>query len=498
MNKFIFVLAFSSSISLANKVPDFSKISPWVKKQLSEGIKEAKIPVMVRLLDQADLQEASFRKTKAKKGAFVFKTLLEKATRTQKPLIKILESEKYSFESFYITNAIAIYDADKSLIAKLSNRSDIEQISSNKAFKQNWIQNRRDIEDTTDRKANNNPEKSLIDIKADRVWKEFNTRGKGIVIGGQDTGVQWDHPALKKQYRGFKNGRTDHKYNWFDVIKKKIGTKNSSCGINSSTPCDDNGHGTHTVGTMIGTAGSRIIGVAPDAEWVHCKNMDAGVGRPSTYIGCFEWFIAPYPNNGNKQDGKPEMAPHVLNNSWYCNRDEHCEGSEMLDVFKAVRAAGIVNTVIAGNEGSSCSTIKDQPAIHTDLIFSVGAYDHRNGRIASFSSRGPSTYTKKVGPDVTAPGVSIYSSIPKDRYSSSYSGTSMAGPHVAGMVALILSSNPELIGNVARVEEIMRSTATKKTSTQSCGGVSGNQLPNNTYGYGAVNAYEAVKMAKGL
>ncbi|HVF34596.1 MAG TPA: S8 family serine peptidase, partial [Candidatus Saccharimonadia bacterium] len=99
-------------------------------------------------------------------------------------------------------------------------------------------------------------------------------------------------------------------------------------------------------------------------------------------------------------------------------------------------------------------------------------------------------------PNISAPGSAIRSALRgSDGEYGSLSGTSMAGPHVAGLVALVISANPELSGKVDRIEEIIEATAEKKTTSEACGGDSGTQVPNNTYGAGRIDALAAVAMA---
>jgi subtilisin family serine protease len=213
------------------------------------------------------------------------------------------------------------------------------------------------------------------------------------------------------------------------------------------------------------------------------------------YVECFQWFLAPWPQKGDPiQDARPEMAPHVINNSWGCPKKEGCDGGEFERILKALRTAGIMVVVSAGNDGDSCSTIQDGPAFHSDLVLNVGAFNHRNDAIASFSSRGPSAFDNKIGPHVTAPGVNVRSAVSGGGYAETgWSGTSMAGPHVVGLVALLWSADPSLIGKIEETEALIKEKADPKTSSQSCGGVSGSARPNNTYGYGLGNAYEVVK-----
>jgi hypothetical protein len=305
-----------------------------------------------------------------------------------------------------------------------------------------------------------------------------------VVVGGQDTGYQWDHPALKNQYRGWSGSSANHNYNWHDAIHSGGG----SCGANSPYPCDDYGHGTHTMGTMVGDdGGSNQIGVAPSARWIGCRNMDQGNGTPATYSECFQWFIAPTDLNGQNPD--PSKAPDVINNSWGCPASEGCTDPNALKtVVENARAAGIEVVASAGNSGSGCSSVSDPPAIYA-AAFSVGATDSSD-TIASYSSRGPVTAdgSNRMKPEVSAPGVSIRSSTFDGGYGIK-GGTSMAGPHVAGWMALMMSARPDWVGQLTLLETLAERSAVPRTiGTQTCGGVPGTQVPNNTYGWGRVDA----------
>jgi hypothetical protein len=191
----------------------------------------------------------------------------------------------------------------------------------------------------------------------------------------------------------------------------------------------------------------------------------------------------------------PAMAPHVINNSWSCPPSEGCNSTNFATMNTAIenlRAAGVVVVVSAGNSGGGgCGTVNAPPAIFPGS-FDVGATDI-NEVIAGFSSRGPATYDNVtyIKPNVCAPGVSVRSSTPGGGYGTS-SGTSMAGPHVAGAVALMISANPSLSGQVEQIETILETTAREKTTSQECGGVPGSNIPNNTYGYGIIDVLAAV------
>ena len=354
---------------------------------------------------------------------------------------------------------------------------------------------------------------NISQVRADEVWG-MGITGQGIVVAGQDTGYDWQHPALRQAYRGYNStGEANHDFNWHDAWS------------DTPVPFDDDRHGTHTMGTMVGDDGQgNQIGMAPGAQWIGCRNMRRGLGNPASYTDCMEFFLAPYPHGGDPfTDGNVSMAPHVINNSWGCPDFEGCDDGILEPATGALRAAGIMMVVSAGNEGPGCETVAEPPARY-DNVFSVGA-TVEGGLITGFSSRGPVPDEAAGGrspllkPDITAPGAGIRSSLPGGDYGIS-AGTSMAGPHVAGLVALLWSANPDLIGQIEATEEIIRQSA-RPTEIYAacelpapgedsasvfdelesmvggiactCGEVSG--TPNNVYGWGEIDALAAVRLA---
>jgi subtilisin family serine protease len=239
--------------------------------------------------------------------------------------------------------------------------------------------------------------------------------------------------------------------------------------------------------------GGLGIGVAPDAEWIACRNLARNLGNTSIYLDCMQFLFAPFPAGGNPfTEGDPARGAHITNNSWGCPREEGCFTAPPLAIaVEHLRDAGQAFVVGAGNSGPSCSTI-DSPAL-ADAAISIGAIG-QDGTIASFSSRGPISFdgSGRAKPDLVAPGVDVISSIPDEGYAA-YPGTSMASPHVAGVIALMWSANPALIGNIDATEQILRDTATYVTAGNSCG--SEGEDFNYSYGYGIVNAYGAVEAA---
>jgi subtilisin family serine protease len=432
--------------------------------------------------------------SKSEKAFYVYKALLQKAVITQKPIISFLLKSDIPYQSFIITNALKV-TSTSDIMKILANRDDVEQIIDNGAFR--MLDYSVNNENTSLR--NIEPEWNLKMIKADSVWL-MGFKGGGVTIAGQDTGYDWQVSPLQSKYRGFKDSmNVNHNFNWHDAIHKNSpnypDSLINSCGYNLKFPCDDSNHGTHTMGIMVGEDTNNKIGVAPDSKWIGCRNMDRGWGQPSTYLECFEWFLAPYDND--IKNANPAQAPHVINNSWYCSTEEGCNPSNFILMEYAVKnlkASGIVVVASAGNSGPECASVTGPPAFFGPT-FSVGATSGSD-IIASFSSRGPVNIdsSMRIKPNVSAPGVAIRSVIRNGAFAS-YNGTSMAGPHVAGLVALMISANPALAGKVELIENIIEATCVPKVSDQNCNNFSGSSIPNVVYGFGRIDALAAVKQA---
>ncbi len=334
-------------------------------------------------------------------------------------------------------------------------------------------------------------------IGADRVWalNDPHSRGEGIIYAIADTGCEFTHPNINGNYMGRKpDGMYDHNYAWYDGVRRPIAMSGQDkCGIASNVPCDDQGHGTHVASTAVGANG---FGVAPGARWIACRNMDRGVGSPETYLNCLNFFLAPHDLNGNNP--RPELRPHVVGNSYGCPDSEGCSKLAMNAAVEALRSAGVFMSVSAGNEGSECGTIANPPALEKSVI-TVGATDS-NDNLADFSSRGPCVVGKEVyrKPDLCAPGVRVQAAYPGGGYRS-LSGTSMASPHVGGAATLICALCPSVCRNVDHIQELLQKSARPlfpARGARLCGGDTYSSYPNNHYGYGRINVYDAICLCR--
>lgn len=494
----VLLLVFLSGTAYAINDPGYlSKIDDALIQQFQNN---TEVEYVVVLKDRMKFNKSLIFKTKEEKGLFVYSNLKSHALKSQNAIKQILDKQQVTYHSYWVVNAIKV-KSDITLVYQLASRNDVEKIISNASYR--MLQEPITVRSlSTPSVRNGEPEWGIKAIKADSVW-QLGINGQGVVVAGQDTGYDWKVSPIKSKYRGYTDeDHVDHNYNWFDAVHNKLALPYpdsiaNPCGYNSLEPCDDNNHGTHTMGTMVGEDDESSMGVAPGASWIACRNMDRGWGSLTSYIECFEWFIAPLDLQGLNPN--PSKAPHVINNSWYCNADEGCNPTNfdlIGEVINNTRAAGIVVVASAGNDGGlGCGGINAPPALF-ESSFSVGATDIET-QIAGFSSKGPVTVdsTFRLKPNVVAPGVNVRSVVRGGALVNS-SGTSMSGPHVAGLVALIISANPLLAGQVDIIEDIIESTCTPLTIEIDCYDFPGNISPNPIYGYGLVNALKAVERAK--
>ncbi|GII94981.1 S8 family serine peptidase [Sinosporangium siamense] len=456
------VLALSLQYGVAQAAPQPGKIDSALSAALGQG----PATFLVHLKGGADLSTAAKAATKDDKATQVFKAKTTHATRSQAGLRDLLRSTKATFTPFWIVNAVKV-TGDAGLAASIAKLPEVERIEPDRVIPL-W----------QPLKGRQQPkvagvEWNLDRIGAPRVWSEYGTRGEGVVVANIDSGVEFDHPALAAQYRGRKTGgAVDHTYNWFDATAECAG----------GTPCDANGHGTHTMGTMVGASGADTVGVAPGAKWMAAKACGLRSCEMTALLAAGQWLIAPTDRDG--LNPRPDLAPDIVNNSWSGPTGDPWYRS----VVDAWVAAGIFPAFANGNSGPGCYST-GSPG-HEAGAYSTGAFD-LNNQIAGFSSRGPGA-DGQVKPDIAAPGVDVRSSTPGGGYGL-MSGTSMASPHVAGTVALMWSASPGLKGDVGTTKGLLDRTAVDVGDT-TCGGTA---TKNGVWGEGRLDAYAAVRGAPG-
>ncbi|MBD8026767.1 S8 family serine peptidase [Ureibacillus sp. Re31] len=444
---------------------------------------EEKITFLVKFKDKAEAQEVakearktakekklSAQNTKLVQRSAVVSELKSTSIESQRSVIDFLEQEAKKgnvddFDSYYIVNGMAV-TATKEIAEKIATFSEVEKVLPNETRKLEATV----VEDAPAPASEvANVEWNVARVKAPETW-EMGIDGSGTVVASIDTGVQWDHPALKEKYRGYNaaTGEVDHDYNWFDAT------------AGQDEPYDDQGHGTHVTGTMVGSEpdGTNQIGVAPGAKFIAVKAFTAAGGTDADLLEAAEWILAPTDSEGN---ARVDLAPDVVNNSWgggpgldewYRDVVNNWRAAEIFPEF----SAGNTTLTNPGGPGSVAA-----PANYPES-FATGATDINN-KVASFSLRGPSPYDE-IKPDISAPGVNIRSSVPGGAYEGGWNGTSMSGPAVSGVAALLRQVNANI--TVDEMEEILLNTATPLTDEQYP------ESPNHGYGYGLVDAYSAV------
>jgi len=416
---------------------------------------ETTLPLIARLGDK----EATH--------SMVVEHLMTAATVSQSGFVSRLDQlhrsgNIISYRRLWIINAVEV-TADNSTLESLRSHADVEY-----AFESVPVELMAPVERLDAAPFNIGHEFGLEAIGAPEVWA-MGIDGTGSIVCNFDTGVDATHPALYSKFRG-NNGAPVNEC-WFDP------------GGGQQYPQDLQGHGTHTMGTMVGSDGADTIGVAPGAQWIAARAIGGGgiLRTIGDLLAAFQWAADP--------DGNPRTTddvPDVVNNSWGIPAGYFgpCD-STFWEALDNLEAAGVVAIFGSGNEGpgeESVRTPADRIASPFNC-FSVGAvYTGDSIVIAEFSSRGPSGCDHiTIKPEVTAPGVAVRSSYLEGGYTA-LSGTSMAAPHVAGAVALLRQFNPN-----ATPDEIKAAIINSAVDYGPVG-------EDNSYGWGLLNVWLAIHL----
>lgn len=399
----------AQQVSAASSSALETKIEPALRAWVASAQADEKTRVIVHLKDQIDPAEMA-RLAQGRNQRELIRALKARAAFAQRGakarlMLRQSQGKAENIAPFWIFNGLAV-SATADVIQEIAALPEVSQVTPDEidvipAAPQAYLQ----------------PEANLSLIRANALW-DLGYYGQGVVVASLDTGVSLSHPDIGGKWRGGGNS-------WYDPY-----------GQHPTLPTDLNGHGTMTMGVMLGgDAGGTSIGVAPQAQWIAVKIFnDRGRATATAIHLGFQWLLDP--------DGNPNTsdAPQVVNNSWSfggprCNL-------EFQNDLRALRAAGILPVFAAGNFGPNPST-SPSPANYPEA-FAVGAVDHNN-LIYQYSSRGPSACGEPstIYPELVAPGVDIRSSDIYGLYANS-TGTSLSAPHAAGALALLLSAFPNL------------------------------------------------------
>lgn len=450
--------------------PATDKIEPALQESLRA---ERTSDYWIRFEDRADLEPATNIADWTERGQFVYDALTTTAKASLAAVADELDAANVDYESFPIANAVLVRGGTEDLALDLAASQEVAAVHENVE-----VEPVKPVPPTgSDAEAAaeaGSPEWGLEYINAPEAW-EMGATGAGITVSSIDSGVQFDHPALARQYRGNTgSGSWEHDYNWFNTR-----------GDCQDVPCDDDGHGTHTMGTMVGDDGAgNLIGVAPDAQWIATNGCCENTGA-ETLLASGWWLLAPTDLAGQNPD--VSKRPHIVNNSWG-TRAEHYFDDFFTAIDEAWAAAGMFSTWSAGNTtpAARCDTVSS-PGSHPNA-YSVGAFDV-NGVLAAFSRKGEGE-DDVIKPEISAPGVNVRSSWPGNGYNA-ISGTSMAAPHVSGAVAALWSYDPTLVGQIDLTRQLLAESAVDVDDTE-CGGTP--EL-NNKYGEGRLDLVRLLQLA---
>ena len=272
-----------------------SKVDQSVLNAASTGQAE----FLIYMNSQADLNGAYALGTKEEKGQFVYEQLTATAESTQSRVLQTLTNFGAAHRSFWVTNAIWA-KGDLAVVQAVASLPEVAHVYASGGGKLRLPPVNQPLTSTSSISSSSstnlangdpNPEANLLNVNADDVWA-LGVMGQGAVVAGSDTGVFWQHAAIKNQYRGWDKATqtANHNYNWHDSIH----AQNTTCAGDTTAPCDDHDHGTHTVGTMVGDDGANDrIGMAPEAKWIACRNMTEGAGVVPTYMECMSGSSLP-------------------------------------------------------------------------------------------------------------------------------------------------------------------------------------------------------------
>ncbi|HEX6790536.1 MAG TPA: S8 family serine peptidase [Candidatus Krumholzibacteria bacterium] len=440
-------------------------MTPALEKQIEQAAPDQMISAVVKLREVGPPPQANLGRSG------VLQRLRDNADRAQAPLLRFLDqpsvkSHRGLVKAFWIDNLVLV-QARKDVLEQIARRPDVVEMFDNFTL---TLDRPSKTDDGPSLSHQSQPWDNIAYIGAKQVWQQYGLTGTGIKVGGLDTGVDIAHPDIAGKMYTTNPADPHYPGGWaeFDANGNLVP---------NSVPHDSDQHGTHTSGTMIGgSASGWAIGVAPGAKLIHGLVIPGGSGSFTQVAGGMQWIIDP-DNNPLTNDGADVVNMSLGATGTF---------TQMVAPTDNMVLAGVFPSFSIGNSGPNANTTGSPGNVPS--AYGVGATNNADV-IASFSSRGPvtwnfapyvGTYTK---PDISAPGVAIFSAIPGGDWEGDWNGTSMAAPHVAGTVALIRQANPSL--SVDAIKQIIAQTALDL----------GTAGMDNNYGWGRINAFAAVSAA---
>ncbi len=452
---------------------------------------------------KADLSEAEKITDWSERGWFVYNALLETARTSQAEVIAYAKKNGIEYRSFYTNNSVYFPNGTGQMVQDLAAIAGVERLrlegyatiqpeelaptygpeitepASPDAYGYNL---------TTLAPAASG---GLYGMQAVQVWETYGIKGNGIVVANIDTGANYSHEALVRQYRGNNgDGTFDHNYNWY--------LPTSGCG-DGTYACDNNGHGSGTMGIMVGETAdlSEQIGIAPEATWMACKGCEENNCSDAALTGCADWMVAPCAIGDDPGDPScdPDMRPHIINNSW-----GGPGGDTWYQAYvQAWVAAGMFPAFSAGND-YTCNSLGspgDNPeSFGTAAHSSAGENTYAGGPSTFYPNPSCDPDLHEIDPHISSPTFGRTSDMTPGLYYN-LSGTSGASPHTAGAVALIWAANPSYIGNIEGTFTALEQSANHDYFSETgCGKpacAGSNNWPNYEYGWGFLDALAAVE-----
>jgi len=438
----------------------------------------------LQFANTADLSPA-YTMNWSDRGWFVYETLKAQMETSQAAVQAYLSNAGVEFRPFWINNSIYVKNSNATVLAGVQGFDGVEAITAPRVY------HIYEPELATDEQTMA-IEPNLTVIQAPDAWAA-GFDGEGYTVANIDTGALYTHEALNASYRGKTATGYDHNYNWLDPYD------------NNQAPMDGNGHGSHTMGTMVGATpdGVNQIGVAPGASWMACRGCSTNSCYDTQLLACAEFVTAPTDLGGG--NANPDMRPVAVNNSWGdCSQSYDGWYRDVVDGWVA---AGVYPVFSNGNN-SNCGYPSDPPLntvgnpARYGNVSGVGSTSKNTSQYANHSNKGPTDNPDPINPvdgweflkpQFAAPGVSIRSSVPTSNTSyASYTGTSMSAPHVTGMIAVLAQAAPCLAGDYEVLENVIMDTAFPVPHS------SYNTHPNMATGFGEIRVLDAANAAAGM